>query len=148
MSDDHQLVGGWRLRSWVSLADDGAEARPMGDAPDGLLAYTAAGTMVAIMTVGDRPRFATDDLTGGTSDEQAAAFATCISYAGRYSVEGDTITHRVEASLFPNWIGTEQHRRFSLSEDGCTLTLMSPPLVMRGATLVQRLLWERIDDAG
>lgn len=146
MSDDHPLVGGWRLASWASLADDGAETHPMGDAPDGLLAYTAAGTMVAIMTVGDRPKFATDDLTGGTPDERAAAFATCIAYAGRFSVEGDTITHRVETSLFPNWIGTEQRRRFALSDDERTLTLMSPPLVMRGTTRVQRLVWQRVDD--
>lgn len=120
----------------------------MGDAPDGLLAYTAEGTMVAVMTVGERPRFATDDLSGGTPDEQAGAFATCIAYGGRFTVEGETITHCVETSLFPNWIGTEQRRGFALSDGGKTLTLMSPPIVLGGATRVQRLVWERIDDPG
>jgi hypothetical protein len=75
MTDAARLIGGWRLRSWVSIADDGAEARPLGEAPDGLLAYTADSTMVGIMSPGDRPRFATDDVTGGTAEDQAAAFA-------------------------------------------------------------------------
>lgn len=138
------LVGGWRLTSWVSIADDGSETQPMGDAPDGLLAYTEAGTMIGIMGPGDRPRFATDDVTGGSPDEQALAFASFIAYGGRYEVDGDTVTHHVETSLFPNWIGTQQRRRFALSDDGQVLTLTSPPLVLGGATRIQRLTWRRV----
>lgn len=148
MTDAVRLVGGWRLRSWVSIADDGAEARPLGDAPDGLLAYTADGTMVGIMGGGDRPHFATDDVTGGTAEEQAAAFATYIAYGGRYAVDGDTVIHRVETSLFPNWSGTEQRRRFAVSDDGGTLTLTSPPIVLRGTRRIQRLTWSRVDERG
>ena len=148
MTDADRLVGGWRLRSWVSIADGGAEARPLGAAPDGLLAYTADSTMVGIMVPGDRPRFATDDLTGGTVEEQAAAFATCIAYGGRYAVDGDTVIHTVETSLFPNWSGTEQRRRFALSDDGQTLTLTSPPIVLGGTRRIQRLTWSRVDEGG
>jgi len=143
----HPLVGGWRLRAWVSIADDGSETWPMGDAPDGLLAYTAGGTMIGIMGPAARPRFATDDVTGGSPDEQSQAFATFIAYGGRYEVEGDTVTHHVETSLFPNWIGTAQRRRFALSDDGRVLTLTSPPLVLGGATRIQRLNWERVDES-
>lgn len=148
MTDAARLVGGWRLRSWVSLTDDGGEAHPMGDAPDGLLAYTADGTMVGIMGPGDRPRFSTDDVTGGTPEEQAAAFATFIAYGGRFAVDGDTVIHTVETSLFPNWIGTEQRRRFELSDDGRTLTVTSPPIVLGGTRRTQRLIWSRIDEPG
>ena len=140
-----QLVGGWSLRSWVSLGDDGSEVRPMGDSPFGLLIYTADGTMVGVMGRGDRPRFASDDVTGGSAAEQAAAFATCVAYGGTYEVEGGSITHRVEVSLFPNWIGTEQQRAWRISDDGRQLTLTSRPLVFGGATRIQRLVWERRD---
>lgn len=143
----HPLVGGWRLRSWVSIADDGSEARPMGDAPDGLLAYTATGTMIGIMGPDARPRFATDDVTGGAPEEQAQAFGTFIAYGGRYAIDGDTVTHHVETSLFPNWIGTEQRRRWSLDASRRQLTITSPPLVLGGATRIQRLTWERVDVA-
>jgi hypothetical protein len=143
----HPLVGGWRLRTWVSIADDGSETRPMGDLPDGLVVYTADGTMIGIMGPGERPRFTTDDVTGGTLEEQAGAFATFIAYGGRYTVDGDTVTHAVETSLFPNWIGTQQRRRWSLDPGGRVLTLTSPPMVLGGATRIQRLTWERVDQA-
>ena len=115
----------------------------MGEAPGGLLAYAADGTMVGIMASDARARFATDDVTGGTAEEQAAAFATCIAYGGRYAVDGDTVIHTVETSLFPNWNGTEQRRTFALSDDGQTLTLTSPPIVLGGTRRTQRLTWSR-----
>ena len=114
----------------------------MGDAPDGLLAYTATGTMVGIMGPAGRPRFETDDVTGGTDAERAAAFASFIAYGGRYEISGDTVTHHVETSLFPNWIGTRQQRQWALDATGRHLTLTSPPLVLGGVTRVQRLTWD------
>ena len=142
-SEAHPFVGGWRLRSWVSIADDGSESMPLGDAPDGLLTYTDDGTMIGIMGRADRARFATEDLTGGTPEEQSGAFATFIAYGGSFDVEGDTVIHHVETSLFPNWVGTTQRRRWELDATGRELTLQSPPITMGGVTRIQRLRWER-----
>jgi hypothetical protein len=33
-----------------------------------------------------------------------------VSCCGRYEFRGDTVVHRVELSLFPNWVGVEQER--------------------------------------
>lgn len=147
MSDEEDgappLVGGWRLVDWVSIADDGSETSPLGAAPHGLLTYSRDGTMVAIMTRSDRARFATDDLTGGSPAEQAGAFASCIAYGGAFELDGDTVVHRVETSLFPNWVGTEQRRRWGLDPTGRVLTLTSPPLAMGGVSRIQRLTWLR-----
>ncbi len=140
----HSLVGSWRLRRWVALADDGSQSLPMGEAPEGLLVYSDDGTMVGIMGPAARPRFASDDVTGGTDDERARAFATFIAYGGRYEIEGDTVRHDVETSLFPNWIGTVQRRRWELAENGRLLTLTSPPLSLGAMVRVQRLTWERV----
>jgi hypothetical protein len=128
----------------VALADDGSQSLPMGEAPEGLLVYSNDGTMVGIMGPAARPRFVSDDVTGGSGDERARAFATFIAYGGRYQVEGDTVRHDVETSLFPNWIGTVQQRRWELAENGRLLTLTSPPLALGGVVRVQRLTWERV----
>lgn len=118
----------------------------MGETPLGLVVYSADGTMIGIMGPGDRPRFATDDVTGGTLDEQARAFASFIAYGGSYEIEGGTVIHRVETSLFPNWVGTTQRRRWEVDATGRHLTLQSPPLAMGGVTRIQRLTWERARD--
>lgn len=115
----------------------------MGDAPEGLLTYSRGGTMIAIMCRADRGAFATSDLTGGTLDEQAGAFASCIAYGGPYEVDGEIVLHHVQTSLFPNWVGTAQRRRWELDPTGRLLTLTSPPLAMSGVTRIQRLTWER-----
>ncbi len=141
---DHALLGSWRLRGWVAIADDGSQSLPMGEAPEGLLVYSDDGTMVGIMGPAARPRFASDDVTGGTNDERARAFATFIAYGGHYEIEGDTVRHDVETSLFPNWIGTVQRRRWELAENGRLLTLTSPPLSLGAMVRVQRLTWERV----
>jgi hypothetical protein len=99
--------------------------------------------MVALMGAGDRPRFAADDVIGGTDAERAGAFASFIAYGGRYEVSGDTVIHTVEASLFPNWIGTSQRRRWEIDRSEQHLTLTSPPLEVGGARRIQRLRWER-----
>jgi hypothetical protein len=140
---DNPLVGGWTLVEWAAVADDGSRQQPMGDEPFGLLTYSADGTMVGVMGRGGRRRFASDDVTGGTAEERAAAFETCIAYGGSYAVDGDHVIHRVEVSLFPNWVGTEQRRRWELSDDGACLTLTSPALVLGGTTRIQRLVWRR-----
>ena len=140
---EHPLLGSWRLRGWVAIADDGSQSVPMGEAPEGLLVYSNDGTMVGIMGPAARPRFASDDVTGGSDVERAMAFATFIAYGGRYQIEGDTVSHDVETSLFPNWIGTVQQRRWELAENGRLLTLTSPPLALGGVVRVQRLTWER-----
>jgi hypothetical protein len=140
---DHPLVGAWRLRRWAATGDDGAETLPMGDAPDGLLIYSADGSMIAMLGPGDRPRFDTDDVTGGTEAERARAFSTFVAYGGPFEVEGDTVHHHVETSLFPNWIGTVQRRGWAVDEAGRWLTLTSPPVTLGGVTRTQQLTWER-----
>ena len=137
------LIGSWRLETWVSLVDDGTEARPMGARPEGLLVYAPDGAMVTAFGQAERDRFATDDLTGGTLDERSAAFQSFIAYGGRYELDGSTVIHTVEVSLFPNWIGTTQRRHWEVDAAGERLILVSPPITVGGQTRTQRLSWRR-----
>lgn len=118
----------------------------MGDDPEGLVVYSGDGTMIVLMARADRPRIASDDLTGGTEAERAHAFASFIAYGGRFEVDGNQVTHHVEMSQFPNWVGSAQRRRWELDDAGRMLTLTSPPVTLGGATRIQRLTWERVAD--
>jgi hypothetical protein len=140
------LVGTWRLRSWeaVSATEGEPAARPMGDDPEGLLVYTDEGTMLVLIGRPRRERFASDDLLDATLDERSAAIETFIAYGGSYTVDGETVAHRVEMSLFPNWVGTIQERNVELDPSGEVLTLTSGVIRVRGSERRQRLVWERV----
>lgn len=142
--DRHPLVGTWRLRSWDSGGDDGSVDRPMGDTPEGILVYTAEGTMVTLIGRAGRPWFAADDLAGGTPEEMAGAVASFIAYGGTYTVDGSVVTHHVQMSLFPNWVGSRQARTMTFEAGSDTLTLTSAPIPVGGARRSQRLCWERV----
>jgi hypothetical protein len=75
-------------------------------------------------------------------DERAEAFATSFSYAGRYSLAGDTIVHRVEIASVQNWVDTDLVRLVRLQNNRITLT--TPPISVGGQIRTTELVWERI----
>ena len=140
----HPICGVWRLRSWESVAEGEAPLLPMGPDPEGLLVYEPDGTMTVLIGSRGRARFTSDDLIESTDRERSAALESFVAYGGSYEIDGETVVHRVEMSLFPNWVGTVQRRTFELAEDGEVLTLTSAPILVRGARRRQRLVWERV----
>ncbi len=142
---DVDLVGDWRLRSWVAEGDDGSVVQPLGTAPEGMLVYSAAGTMMTTIAPAGRPRLASaDPLRGGSEDERRATAETFIAYAGGFQVHDGQVVHEVRMSLYPNWVGTRQVRHVRLSADGDTLELSTDPFTLGGRRAVQRLIWERL----
>jgi hypothetical protein len=135
------LIGTWRLASWSARGEDGGVTHPFGERAEGSLVYTPGGWMIAMLLADDRPNLSTADVVGGSEAERAAAFSTCITYCGRYQVEGDVVVHRIAMSLFPNWVDSEQRRQFELTED--ELVLRTPPLKLGGAVAVNELRWTR-----
>jgi hypothetical protein len=139
------LVGGWRLVSWETRADDGQVTHPLGTDPIGYVLYTADGRFSIAISRRDRAGFAAGDLLSGTTQEKARALEGFVAYAGRYSFYGDRIIHHVELSLFPNWVGSDQERWVELAGD--RLTLSASPLLLAGKQQVPRLVWERVDSS-
>ncbi|MEO5964752.1 MAG: lipocalin-like domain-containing protein [Candidatus Limnocylindrales bacterium] len=137
------LVGTWRLRAWTATADDGVE-HPMGEPPEGILVYTADGTMITTIGRAGRPPIDGVDMLGGPEAQRLEAFTTFIAYSATFRMDGSDVVHDVTMSLFPNWIGTQQRRHVALSDDGRHLVLSTDPFVLRGRLSVQRLAWERV----
>ena len=135
------IVGRWRLTSWTARAEDGRVTYPFGEHAEGSLVYTPGGWMTGVLAVGDRARISSEDVVGGSEAERAAAYSTYFSYCGTYEVDGDVVVHRVRMSLFPNWVGSEQGRRFELSGDELVLT--AQPVEVGGQLVVSELRWIR-----
>jgi hypothetical protein len=136
------LLGAWRL---VATETRSVSGRVWTERwASGYLLYTADGYMSAVLTTGTRTRFGGDEFRSGSADEKIRAFDSYFTYGGRYSVDGDIVAHHVEFSLFPNWVGTDQVRRFVLSPESDTLTLWNVnPLVIQGEEAYSRLTWHR-----
>jgi len=137
------LIGAWRLVAWsIEYPASGRITQPFGPAPEGLLTYTGDGYMSAAMQRPARPRLSRDNVAAVSEAEKAAAFDSCVHYAGRWHVEGTDVHHHVELAMNPNLLGTRQVRGAMLR--GSELELRATePLESPGAMRVHRLLWRR-----
>jgi hypothetical protein len=121
------LIGTWRLVSWENRSVvDGEVSYPLGKDAVGYIMYGQDGYMSVAIMRPDRAKFAAEDLFGGGAEERAQAAGTYVSYCGRYEFRGDTVIHRIELSLFPNWIGVEQERLVEVT--GNRLILSTRPI--------------------
>ena len=113
-----ELVGTWTLVS-ITLEQNGKKTDFYGPNPQGQVTYAPNGRVSLIIARSDLPQFASKNRKAGTPEENKAVVQGSIAYFGTYSVsETDkTITTHIESSTFPNWIGTDQKRFFTLSGD-------------------------------
>ncbi|MEU4098254.1 lipocalin-like domain-containing protein [Streptomyces sp. NPDC026673] len=138
------LVGAWRLISYEATdVRNGDVVEPFGSRPEGQILYTPGGRMSAQIMRGGRPAFRRGRLEEGQPGELAAAATGYLAYAGTYEVPaGDTVVHRVELSLFPNWVGGTLTRVAALDGDLLRLALPEPGRIW-GAIRTGVLVWQR-----
>jgi len=139
--------GQWQVVAWEQLYDDGRRELPMGDRLEGFICYSPDGRMVCMISRADRARFEKGGQWNAPDEEKARAYDSMLAYAGRYSVDGDTVTHFVDMSLFPNWKGGEQKRKFALRADG-TLELTARLEAGTPQARTARLAWRRAPSQG
>jgi hypothetical protein len=136
------LVGTWRLRSHLQrTVETGETFHARGHNPEGLLTYTPDRRFSIINVPGDRKSPASVLVTDA---EALDLFRGLTAYAGRYSIDGDKVTHHVEISWNQIWAGTDQVRRFKVDEDELTI-VAGPGLNPRdGKMAISTLLWDRV----
>jgi hypothetical protein len=136
------IVGTWSLVSASATTADGAVDAPYGPNPVGYITYTPDGYMHAIVGFSNRPRLS-GDWQASPVEERAAAFATLIAYAGRYSVVGGLVEHHVEVSTDPNRVGTSLVRTIQWQRGD--LILKTPPIQVGGVVREFALTWRRAE---
>jgi hypothetical protein len=143
---EHAFVGTWRLVSCRWIDDDGRVTYPYGRSPVGYLIYTDTGHMGVNFMSANRRRFSSQHLLAASAEEERSAKKSYQAYSGRYEVRGDKMIHHVEVSLFPNWVGQEQERYYTL--EGNILCLSTEPLPFRDTHQTAYLEWERVSSGG
>lgn len=112
-----RIVGSWRILSYELEFQDSRDRRlTLGAHPNGYLVFGADGRMMAYLE-GDGRK------TPRTDEERAAAYRALIAYTGKYRVQGDKWTTKVDGAWNVEWTGTDQERSFTL--DGDRLTVLA-----------------------
>ncbi len=98
-----------------------------------------------VILVGDNRK--TPDGPVLTDGEMIALFKSVVAYSGTYTIDGNQVTHHVDASSDEWRTGTKQIRFFTL--DGKLLTLTTAPTPNRwdGRMSGHTLVWEKMESS-
>jgi len=122
------LVGTWRVVRYCDRDSTGAIVEPLGPNPTGLFVYTATGqlSIQAMRTPPSGPLSGEPVSLGSLSDLRPFYFG----YFGTYSILSDTtVIHHVQGGTFPDYIGTDQPRKYIIRGD--TLSIGAPLFLCR-----------------
>lgn len=140
-----QLIGAWRLVSYIERPRDGSPIRqPMTDRPQGLILYTPDGYMSAKLCAPERWHFTSGDWFVASPEEFKAEATTYIAYSGPWQLgeQPGTIIHGMDVSLFPNWCGQRQLRRARIEGDRLFLSSVEP-VSSGGIEIDATLEWQK-----
>lgn len=122
------LVGTWRVVRFCDQDSTGAMVDPLGPNPAGLFVYTPTGQLsIQAMRTPPSGPLAGEPVRLGSLGELRPFY---FGYFGTYSILSDsTVVHHVQGGTFPDYIGTDQTRRYSIRGD--TLSIGAPPFPCR-----------------
>ena len=140
--DRKRWFGTWKLEAMELRSLSGVTTYPYGRNPAGYIMYLEPDRMAVALGRGDRPAFAAQDMFGGTDQEKGVAFNSFLAYCGTFQVGEQSVVHRIDVCLFPNWVGTSQERFYEF--DGNALRLSSKPFLINGEQQAVHLIWRRL----
>ena len=138
-----QLYGTWQLVSATRrFVATGEKSEGFGARPSGYLTYTRDGRMIAILTKDGRPK--PSDMSKATDQDRVELFNSMIAYAGKFTVDGDKVTHHVDISWNENWTGTNQLRNVRLEGRKLYIRGDAQPSGSDGRQVIAELEWEKL----
>jgi hypothetical protein len=137
-----KLVGTWKLVSGVS---EDLETKQKTDiykgTPTGFITYGPDGRVMTIIVDSNRKKPAA---AVATPAEAEALFRSMAAYAGTYSIKGNQVIHRPDASWNETWTGTDQVRNYKFEDDRLSLATEASPNPFTGKMSVRTLTWEKV----
>ena len=142
-STSQALVGSWRLVSSEGHSSDGSIVRDQGETPTGRAMFDADGRLSLHLTRPNRANWESGDFLRPTRDECIDMARDYFGYFGIYTVdeEAGVVTFHVEGAAYPNYVGTDQKRFFTIEKN--RLILRTLPERAGGADVTYYVTWER-----
>ena len=140
-----QLVGTWTLVSLDQVRPDGSKLKQFGTNPKGINVFDTNGRFFVMVASADNSQIASNGRSQ-TNSEEDGLIVESIAYYGTYTVneEVTVISLHLDASTFPNQVGTDQKRTItSLTADELKY---SSPGSISGVQIHQ--VWKRAQGIG
>ena len=132
-----QLAGSWKLSAWTTQIIGGEVTEPFGLNPKGRAVFTPDGFVTFMIVPANRKPAANDA-------DSAALLKTLMAYTGKFTIDGDKFTTKVDISWNELFTGTDQVRFFKLEGDKLTIrTAEQASAIYPGKRVVGTLTWER-----
>ena len=132
-----QLAGSWKLNSWTIQVIGGEATEPFGPNPKGRAVFTPDGYVTFVIVAANRKPAANDE-------GSAALLKTLLAYTGKFTIDGDKFTTKVDMSGNELLTGQDQVRFFKLDGDKLSIrTAEQVSSVYPGKRVVGTLTWER-----
>jgi lipocalin-like protein len=138
-----RLAGAWQLESRTVRRADGSVVADavLGERPPGRLFYDASGVMaLQMMRTGRKAAIVAP--ANPRDKENPRVVLGYDAYFGRFTIDerAGTITHHVDGSLFPEDLGKDFVRGFTLDGDTLTLRFTS---TTDGSSITRTLVFRR-----
>jgi hypothetical protein len=122
-----QLIGHWTLVSNVN-EKDGKKTEVFGPNPKGLFIFDSSGRYAILIFRANLPKIASNSRETATGEEYKAIVQGSLAHFGTYKVnekEGSFVI-QPQGSTFPNWLGADQLRKFTITGDELKIINPSP----------------------
>lgn len=134
------LVGTWNLTGWtLRVVGETEDKEPFGPNPKGRLVMSPEGYWMVIITGANRH-------PAKNAEEKLALFDSVLAYSGKYTIEGDKITIRVDMSGNEVFTGPNQVQTRFFKLEGDKLIIRTPEIdsaALPGKKIVGTNIFER-----
>jgi hypothetical protein len=132
-----KLVGTWKVESVVNEMD-GKKTELFGAKPVGYFMFQPDGHFSTQIVNPSRAKYAANSRMKATADEQKQTIEGTITTFGTYKLneKDGTLNLHIIGSSYPNWDGTDQVRKASVTGDDMTYT---NPTASTGGSAVLKL---------
>jgi hypothetical protein len=140
MKIEENIIGAWALSSFEMVSQDGFICHPLGEQAKGALYYLPDGHVSVHIMQPDRQEVI--DLNLFTKPEFKYNELAYLAYCGRYYFDPaeQLMTHELDISLYPEWVGGKQLRKLELNGDQLQLSSVSSA---EPKQMQFRLIWHR-----
>jgi hypothetical protein len=137
------IVGVWKLTSLTRQDTGSGEAKPFyGERQGGYRIFTKGGHAFVFNVYTPRKKPAGPDPTDA---ERAELFKSSSAYTGKYNVDGDKVTIRIDGSWVESWTGTDRVNVVKIAGNKMTMTSLPFRNALDGKEIVLVSTLERVE---